>query len=973
MNAAPATPSKTTSAARAPIVYQRFAQAKLGLNLAEPTARQPIIRVPSSANLVKKRKRTDKDVKECEASNKRSPKMKKDSEHDGDATSRAEVRADHDARRKAWVYAHRVLFEPLLPPNATYFNQVVKEMAAGNATPPVPLREFVEQPKLITGGKMKDYQLAGLGFLANMYHNGVNCILGDEMGLGKTVQTLSLFAHLKETTSSPMMILIVCPLSVLSSWETECKRWLPSMLVLRFHGNMDERERLKRVMRDDSAAEIVLTTYETLSTQDFGWLKTRRWDCVVLDEGHRIKNAGTEVSSRAASIGGFAWRVILTGTPIQNNLTELWALLHWLYPQIFTPTTQQLFAASFDLSTGSYSQPFLNAVRKFLDVVQLRRIKSKLDLGGELGGVPPKEEWTVFIPFTEAQRFWTWKLLTKLEKVDLHMLFPEQGKVGKDDEDSVAVDDGRAEVFQTLVTQAQGSTTSKQWKKFAMLLMRLRQVCDHPYMIDDAMPEHYEIGEHIVASSSKMLAIDKILMDVLPKGERVLMFSQFTVMLDLVEDYLVLRGYQFVRLDGSVSRARRELVIRLFQQDDSKCQVFLISTKAGGLGINLTKASTCILCDSDWNPQNDLQAIARAHRIGQTKVVKVFRLICRGSVEDQMLDRLRRKLFLAAKIIGVESAGQSGDDGTHGGAVGSELLSILRRGSSALTCAEDGMDITRFRAASLQEILDASRVRDDVHNAKVKHDLNIPVKEEEGAAEGALLRSAEEEERALLSGVARVQSYLFEGELLTRAKASSSSSGGGSQSVTPTRKREQLHRTVNIGGMTFLVDDSMEETSLDDKSRAAPSKEKKKPRFKWEDYCITCRDGGEVVMCDHCPRVFHAECHATLSAVQVNAAKLIICGQHGCIECRRNTSEAGGMLLRCQTCQHAYCTDCVDWDRITMVGDTIPEFVSCDYGKKDNSYFIRCMNCCELAKVDPEWAAGWESEIAESQRKVDQM
>ncbi|KAJ7146309.1 P-loop containing nucleoside triphosphate hydrolase protein [Mycena epipterygia] len=933
-----------------PIFYKRFSVGDANTTCpAEPATPHDLVSSSTrpiavqSPPTLEKRKRDTNEVDECDDARSRQRKVKKDE------------RADLDVRRKQWLYAHRALFEPLLPSNhqKSFFVSLNKEMA-GDATPALPMHNFVSQPELVVGGQMKDYQLVGLSFLAHMYHNGINAIVGDEMGLGKTLQTLSLFAHLKETTPS-LTHLIVCPLSVLSSWETECARWVPSMRAERFHGSPGERERVKGIMRN-TPVDIVLTTYETLSSTDMGWLKTRHFTCVVLDEGHRIKNADTDVASHAASVGGL-WRLILTGTPIQNNLTELWGLLHWLYPQIFTQTTRGLFAASFDLQNGTYALPVINAVRALLATIQLRRTKAALTDSGALGGVPPREEWTVFIPFTEAQRFWTYRLLTRLDKVDLEAIFPRT----KEEEGST-VDDGRREVLQLLENHAKGTNpTANQWRKFSMLLMQLRRICDHPYMIDDAQPEQYEIGEHIVASSSKLIMIGKILADVLPKGERVLIFSQWTDMLDLLEDFMVLRGIAYLRLDGSVSRARRAMVIRMFQRDDSEHKVFLISTKAGGLGINLTKASTCILCDSDWNPQNDLQAIARSHRIGQTKVVKVFRLICRASVEDQMLDRIRRKLFLSAKIIGGEDSAQNG--ATHeGGLGGSELMSVLRRGSSALTHSDDGMDLARFRSASLQEILDVSRAREDVHDARIKHELKIEV---EGADEGALLRSAEEEEKELLSGVAKVQSYLFEGTVLQRSKPQEI------PEVSVSQKRGRVDRTVTIGGMSFILDDSMLET-VNGKEKAAPKKVKKTP-FEWEDYCIACQDGGELVICNHCPRVFHAECHSTLSTAEVNRATLIVCSQHACCQCSRSSVAAGGLLLRCQTCPQAFCSDCVPWDDVRMVGDTIPEFVLRKYGKKDSNYFIRCKDCCELEKIDPDWLKSWETEIAEAQRLVDMM
>ncbi|KAJ7157151.1 P-loop containing nucleoside triphosphate hydrolase protein [Mycena filopes] len=945
-----------------PVFYKRFGQtdacpvAKNAFKAdSEPPARAATRQSTSASSrqpIVKRKREPDA------AESNRQLKVKKE--------ERQEV-----VNRKHWLVEHRALFEPLLPQRANSFlTNLIREME-GETPQSSPRRKFVVQPDLIVGGEMKPYQLDGLSFLAHMYRNGVNCILGDEMGLGKTLQTLSLFAHIKETATTHQPHLIVCPLSVLSSWEAECRRWLPSMRLVRFHGTVDERERIKGLMRGNTDADIVLTTYEMLSASDLGWFKTRHWDCVVLDEGHRIKNSESEVAKHAASLGG-QWRIILTGTPIQNNLVELWGLLHWLFPQIFSQTTRPLFVESFDLGQGTYKLPVLDAVRALLGTIQLRRTKSSLAGSGDLGGVPPREDYTVFIPFTEAQRFWTYRMLTRLDKVDLAALFPQTQEV----------DDGRREGLSTLATHAQAS--ANQWKNFSMLLMQLRRICDHPYMIDDALPEAYEIGEHVVAASSKLLAIDKILADVLPKGERVLVFSQWTeyapLMLDLLEDHMVLRDIPYVRLDGSVSRAKREMVIRMFQHKDSQYKVFLISTKAGGLGINLTQASVCILCDSDWNPQNDLQAIARAHRLGQTKVVKVYRLICRASVEDQMLDRIRRKLFLSAKIIGLEAGGGAGGEQGEGGpqAVGSELMSILRRGSSALTRSDDDMDIVRFRAASLQEILAVSEARSNVHDARVKHELHIEHATEE------VLKSAEEEERELLSGVARVQSYLFEGQLLERSKAPKEESIS-----VMLGKRERQDRIVQLHGMSFIRDDSMQEVrsrvlefylltvlmgpQMLKTTRNAPPVKVKKTPFEWEDYCNVCRDGGELVICNSCPRVFHARCHATLTAAQVYAANFNQCAQHKCCKCSRRTDAAGGLLLRCQTCPQAYCTDCVPWDDIKFVGDSIPEFVIRKFGKKDGAHFIRCTDCCEQEQLDPKWAAEWEKEIAEAQRLVDLM
>ncbi|RDB18237.1 putative global transcription activator SNF2L1 [Hypsizygus marmoreus] len=868
-----------------------------------------------------------------------------------------------DQARRQWLYCHREVIEPLLPMGSSFFEQLEKDLLAGR--PPgttisfVPSHGLYEQPGLIQGGQMKDYQLEGLSFLVTMYNNGMNCILGDEMGLGKTLQTLSLFAHIKE--KSPGLHdphLVICPLSVLSSWETEAARWLPSLRVIRFHGPASERDRLKHSLRGDRDFDIMLTTYDAYSIDD-SWFKSFRWTYCVLDEGHKIKNSDTNLSQKIQGIGSLH-RLILTGTPVQNNLLELWGLLHWLFPTVFTAATERLFKESFDLSRGSYEIPFLNAAKKLVSTIMLRRTKAVV--AGD--DVPPRDELTVFIPLTEAQRFWTYRLLTKMDTPDLKKIFAESEPVKKEtfkDEDLW----GReilADVENQLVPQTQSSQAAEgsQWKKLMNLLMQLRKVCDHPYLLPNAEPEPYDIAEHIVSASSKLIAIDKILADILPKGERVLIFSQWTGMLDILEDLMVLRSIPFARLDGSTSRPRRALDIKLFQQEVSPYQVFLISTKAGGLGINLTKATAVIMCDSDWNPQNDLQAIARAHRLGQTKVVKVYRLICQGSVEDQMLDRIRRKLFLSVKIMGSDNPSSS-DKTTLGS---SELMDILRKGSSALSQSERGMNLERFLQANVSDILQESRSLESKRDAKIKVELKD---ESEGTPDAQLLLDAEEEERRLLSGVAQVQSRLFEGKLVHKNNQSNTEIAREWQAM---QKRTHVNRTISVGGMTYIV----APTSPQQVHKEHPKPVKKsKAKYDSEEWCIYCRDGGELVICPSCPRVFHARCQG-LSPAEVRRP-MVYCGQHMCGGCHRKTSDCGGMLFRCRTCPQAFCEDCLPPGDIDAIGDVLPEFQLLGYGSSPSAYYIRCHDCREDFSANPEsqyWRE-WMAEIRQAEKKWAKM
>jgi SWI/SNF-related matrix-associated actin-dependent regulator of chromatin subfamily A member 5 len=350
-----------------------------------------------------------------------------------------------EAARRRWIYRHRELFLPLLPPSTTFFDTLEKEVSASvDHGSYIPLSEIHDQPKLIQNGTLKDYQLQGLSFLAHMYDNGMNCILGDEMGLGKTLQTLALFAYVQETAKGTLdPHLIICPLSVVDTWVREINHWLPSFRTFRFHAQESERARLKLAVANGTIAfDICVTTYEGFGAEE-GWFKSRRWTYTVLDEGHKIKNSGTQIAHKVQGIGSL-YRLILTGTPVQNNLVELWGLLHWLYPTVFTAATERLFHEAFNLTQGTYEMLFIGATERMLSKLMLRRTKDTVE---SQISVPPREELTVFVPMTEAQRFWTYRLLTKLDTFDLQDIFSS--------EDEGQLSQGRIEVKKHIEAQVQ--------------------------------------------------------------------------------------------------------------------------------------------------------------------------------------------------------------------------------------------------------------------------------------------------------------------------------------------------------------------------------------------------------------------------------------------------------------------------------------------------------------------------------------
>ncbi|GAA5916112.1 hypothetical protein JCM8208_000393 [Rhodotorula glutinis] len=928
-----------------------------------------------------------------------------------------------ERRRNAFILANAATFLGVLASGSP--NYVSKLLESTTATGPYkvvrPYRS-IPQPSSIAGGQpvLKDYQLKGVSWLAYLAENGGNGILADEMGLGKTIQTLALIAYLAEKHGRKGPHLIVCPLSVLGSWAAEIERWLPNFTAMRFHGEMHERTRLKSMFAE-LKPDLVVTTYE-IFTAEAHWFKAQTqggWGIVVLDEGHRIKNHETQAAHALQSIRS-RMRLILTGTPLQNSLVELWSLLHFLYPFVFTDKTFSLFREAFDLSAGMYDTAFLNKSQKLLgDVIMLRRTKD--GVSGELS-VPPREELTLYLPLSPIQRFWYRRLLTRSDLDTLSELFGDSAAFDKaaldlakkeaasamgqgrimalarvaDLEKSIArrksgasaVDGDKqalAQMRKVVEEEQQKGADAGAWKKLMALLMQLRKCCSHPYLLPDSEPEgELTVDEHVVAASSKLIALDKILGDVLPKGERVLIFSTFTRMLDILEDYMDLRFYKYVRLDGNTSRPRRALDIRRFQREDSPLQVFLISTRAGGLGVNLTAASTVIMFESDFNPQVDLQAIARAHRIGQTKTVRVYRLVTAGSVEEQAMSRLRKKLYLSLKVMGgmrdataqltndddvADASNKNEDDAprlTRG-----ELVSMLRAGAGAVadeSLDKDGNDaFTAFRKASFADLCQRGRERDMDKDLGVKAELGEAISVEEHER---LAREEEEEERRLLAGRELISSRKWEG------KTYSASNTDIRKEWEMLVKRQSKARVVMVDGHAVAKDsistnawEAVPTITSSAKATAQLANPKRTVRkFEHEDYCHACKDGGDLYLCAGCPRVWHADCVGR-TAKDLDRIALWYCPQHNCATCARSTSAAGGLLFRCQTCPTAQCDDCLE-DGFEEVGEALPELLLREFGPQRQAFWVRCHECVEYFRENPQAEAERRAAAAEVEKKA---
>ncbi|KAM7264845.1 hypothetical protein ACFE04_002528 [Oxalis oulophora] len=545
---------------------------------------------------------------------------------------------------------------------------------------------------LLTGAKMKDYQIKGLKWLISLWSNGLNGILADQMGLGKTIQTISLLAHLKgRGMHGPY--LVVAPLSTLSNWESEIARFVPSMKAIVYHGDKKQRDLLRRkhmpkIPKTKEAGPdfpVVITSYEVVIADARRVLKSYIWKYVIVDEGHRLKNSTCKLVKEFRHVPALN-RLILTGTPLQNNLAELWSLLHFILPDVFS--SQQEFESWFDLSGNKNegSEEDIEENRKTQVVAKLHSIlrpfllrRLKADVEQML---PRKKEIILYANMTDHQRNFQDHLVNKT--LEGHLL--ENSTTGR------AVMRG----------------------KLNNLMMQLRKNCNHPDLLEGAFDGSYLYPpvEQIVGQCGKFQLLERLLTKLFDRKHK------FTKILDIMDYYFSEKGFPVCRIDGSVKLDDRRRQINDFNDVDSSFRIFLLSTRAGGLGINLTAADTCILYDSDWNPQMDLQAMDRCHRIGQTKPVHVYRLSTAQSVEGRILKRAFSKLRLEHVVIGKGQFHQEQAKATADVLQEEELIALLREEETE----EDKMIQTDISDEDLERVLD----RSDLLVSSSKSEDNLP-------------------------------------------------------------------------------------------------------------------------------------------------------------------------------------------------------------------------------------------------------
>ncbi|XP_061397937.1 chromatin-remodeling complex ATPase chain Iswi-like [Musca vetustissima] len=465
---------------------------------------------------------------------------------------------------------------------------------------------FVSSPDYIKG-QMRDYQIVGLNWMISLYENNICGILADEMGLGKTLQTISLLGYMKHHCNEAGPHLVIVPKSTLQNWMNEFQKWCPTIRAICLIGDKSDRKDFKKDILAVGNWDVCVTSYEMIRYEK-QVLQKIQWRYMVIDEAHRIKNEKCKLSTFIRQFSTTN-RLLLTGTPLQNNLHELWALLNFMLPDIFNSADD--FDQWFNTDACLDDAALVKRLHSILEPFLLRRLK--LDVEKSL---KPKKVTKIYVGLSKMQIEWYQRILRK-------------------------------EI--TVVNNIDNSVTKRN---LFNTLMQCRKCTNHPYLFDGAEPgPPYTTDMHIVNNSGKMMALDKILHRLQQQGSRVLIFSQFKIMLTILEDYCAWRSFSYCRLDGSTRHEERTRQIDEYNAKDSKVFIFLLSTRAGGLGINLTTADVVIFYDSDFNPQMDLQAMDRAHRIGQTKKVRVFRLITKDTIEEKIIQMSEKKLELDKTVI----------------------------------------------------------------------------------------------------------------------------------------------------------------------------------------------------------------------------------------------------------------------------------------------------------------------------------
>jgi chromodomain-helicase-DNA-binding protein 4 len=534
--------------------------------------------------------------------------------------------------------------------------------------------EKQKQPENLVGGELMKYQMEGLNWLYYQWYSQKNGILADEMGLGKTIQVIALMATLvQEHNCFPF--LIVVPNSTAANWRREIKQWAPTLRVVAYFGSAQSRDMAyKYEMYPENSKElrchVVVTSYDAAVDDSCKRMfRSVNWAGLIVDEGQRLKNDKSQLYTALKAVKA-PFRLLMTGTPLQNNARELFNLLQFLDESINAAELEEKYAEM----TSENVKELHDQIRPFL----LRRTKAQV-----LTFLPPISQVILPVSMSHLQKQLYKSILAK-----------------------------SPELLKAMFTSDK-ALKQQERANLSNLLMQLRKCLCHPFVYSREIEERTDVAavshRNLVEASAKLGLLELLLPKLKERGHRVLIFSQFLDMLSIVEDFLDGMQMAYQRLDGQMGSLEKQKRIDQFNATDSPLFAFLLSTRAGGVGINLATADTVIILDPDWNPHQDLQAIARAHRIGQKNKVLCFQLMTRASVEEKIVQMGRKKMALDHVVVEQLDAD---DIEEH------DVESILKFGAAELFKDDNADQDIRYNDDSIEKLLDRSQIE----NAKASGD-----------------------------------------------------------------------------------------------------------------------------------------------------------------------------------------------------------------------------------------------------------
>nr|XP_056711454.1 SWI/SNF-related matrix-associated actin-dependent regulator of chromatin subfamily A containing DEAD/H box 1 [Euleptes europaea] len=537
----------------------------------------------------------------------------------------------------------------------------------------------IDQPSILnTSMELKPYQKIGLNWLALLHKHSLNGILADEMGLGKTIQAIAFLAYLYQAGNVGPHLIVV-PASTIDNWVREVNLWCPDLQILFYYGSQEDRKHLRMDIHNNVVDfNVIVTTYNSAisSPEDRSLFRRMKLHYAIFDEGHMLKNMSSVRYQHLMTINA-KHRLLLTGTPVQNNLLELMSLLNFVMPHMFSSSTSEvrrMFSSKPKAAEehNVYEKERITHAKQIMKPFILRRVKEEV-----LKQLPPKKDIVEWCEMSEKQEQLYKNLFNSLKRsIDSQEKSSEMGNV-----------------MMQLRKMANHPLLHRQYytpeklKVMSQLMLKEPTHCEaNPDLIFEDMSvmtdyelhllckqyvniNDFRLDIDLILDSGKFRILGQMLSDFKEKGDRVVLFSQFTMMLDILEVFLKQKQLRYLRLDGKTQISDRIHLIDEFNSDMG-IFVFLLSTKAGGLGINLTSANVVILHDIDCNPYNDKQAEDRCHRVGQTREVKVVRLISKGTIEESMLRISQQKLKLEQDM----TAADAGEEG----AIPADIATLLK-------------------------------------------------------------------------------------------------------------------------------------------------------------------------------------------------------------------------------------------------------------------------------------------------------